>query len=283
MMFFTLLTILIFSFTQKSQDHFKIISNPNTSDKSLGVFSKYVDVFGCGIYAEKGVPDEKVLYAASIWAELLDNNEDGKVDDPFLLKVLREKNAFMPIFLKEESSSMKKFFKNYKGEGVSAVLWESEIDPSQPGHWGDDATIEEILHTINAVGHSSIYPKAFGLKPNTSLLTNAMDKARAGQFMKFPKSYPKNAWYHYDDSTCDYQCMAIEYLYWMIVSNMEILNDSKTCNRIDNEWELCSSKLLSSKDLMGYSLITSPKYKIPQNAPNGKYYPDSTSSYTEHQ
>ena len=65
---------------------FEIESNPNPFDPALNSFSKYVNVLDCfHIYAESSISDEKVLHAASVVAELLDNNEDGIVDD-FLLE-----------------------------------------------------------------------------------------------------------------------------------------------------------------------------------------------------
>lgn len=254
---------------------FSIVPNPNASDLALSVFTKYVDVFGCGIYAEASVSDEKVLHAAAIWAELIDNDEDGVVDDQLLITELQNSAAIMPIFQADGNAAMNTFFNNYTGNGVSAVLWQTEIDPSQPGHWGDDATIEEIIHTINSVGHAAIYPNAFDFSPNSSLLTTAMDFARGGQFLTIPVPYPASAWYHYDDNTCDYGCMAIEYIYWMLVSNMGILNDVPTCSGIANEWEPCSQVLLQSTDVLGYNLITNPMYKLPQNAPDGNYCPAS--------
>ena len=74
----------------------EIEENPNNSDPALQVFSKYVDVFGCGIYAEEGISDYKILHAAAIWAELLDNDEDGIVDDQQLIETLVENKAMMP-------------------------------------------------------------------------------------------------------------------------------------------------------------------------------------------
>ena len=38
---------------------------------------------------------------------------------------------------------------------------------ARPGHWGADATIEEVMHTINAVGHAEVYPGVFGLEPDS--------------------------------------------------------------------------------------------------------------------
>ena len=40
-----------------------------------------------------------------------------------------------------------------------------------------------------------------------------------------PKKYPKEAWYTYYDITCDYKCMAIEYLYWGVATYLGFLED----------------------------------------------------------
>ncbi len=271
----TLLLAVLIATNLISQNNvcFTIEENPNSSDPSLEVFSKYVDVYGCGIYAESTVSDDKVLHAAAIWAELLDNNEDGVIDDLALHTELLSNEAIMPIFESDENAAMISFMDNYDGNGVAAVLWQSEIDPSQPGHWGDDATVEEILHTINAVGHVNVYPSAFDLSPNSSEMSAAMDAARGGQFLTVPAVYPEVAWYHYDDETCDYECMAIEYMYWSIVSLMGILDDTSTCNGISNEWEPCSPSLFESTDVLMYNLITDVAYKLPTEAPDGNYCP----------
>ena len=257
---------------------FTIDSNPNTNDPALAPFTKYVDVLGCfSIYAESTITDAKVLHAAAVAAELLDNNEDGIVDDPLIEAQLISENALIPIFSAEGSSAENIFFNNYNGNGVGAVLYKNEIDPSQTGHWGDDASVEEIMHTINHVGHTNVYPNAFSLQANSSLLTDAMDVARGGQFMSVPNNYPASAWYHYNDQTCNYECMAIEYIYWAQVSNMGILDDAQTAAGIANEWEPYNATLLQSMDVLMYALITDPQYKLPQLAPDGNYCPAATS------
>ena len=208
------LLLILFSMYLFGQNEvcFDIGPNPNPNDPALSCFTKYVNVLDCFyVYAESTIQDSKVLHAAAIAAELLDNNEDGIVDDPELFNTLQSEGALMPIFTYDGNSCMDNFEDNYNGDGVSAVLWRNEIDPTQPGHWGDDASVEEIIHTINHVGHVSIYPNAFELDPNSSVMSDAMDIARGGQFLNVPNNYPADAWYHYDDWTCDYQCMAIEY------------------------------------------------------------------------
>ncbi len=272
-----ILPFLIATTSAQNNVCFTVEANPAPSNPALSSFTKYIDVFGCSVYAESTVPDEKVLHAAAIWAELIDNDEDGVVDDPALLAELVANEAMMPVFAADGNAAMTTFENNYNGNGVAAVLWKSEMDPTATGYWGSDATVEEVLHTINGVGHVNIYPTAFDLSPNSSLLSAAMDVARGGQFLSIPNPYPSSAWYHYDDATCDYGCMAIEYLYWMIVTNMGILNDTPTCNGIANEWEPCSPALLQSMDVLGHALITNPAYKLPQNAPDGNYCPPSLS------
>jgi len=254
---------------------FDIEANTN-SNPGFDYFTKYINVLDCfDVYAEENISDEKVLHAAAVAAELLDNNEDGIVDDPILKEELENREALIPIFRNEWSDAADDFFDNYNGNGASAVLFNFEIDPSNTGHWGDDATVEEVVHVINHIGHVSVYPDTFGLQPNSSYMSDAMDIARGGQFINHPDNYPEEAWYHYDDQTCDYRCMAIEYLYWCIVTDMGILDDAQTCNGIANEWEPCTPELFEETDLMMYALINDSEFKLPQLAPDGNYCPEN--------
>ncbi|MBL4624628.1 MAG: T9SS type A sorting domain-containing protein [Flavobacteriales bacterium] len=272
----SILSILFLSITvvSLSQNNvcFTIEANPNSNDAALTGFTKYIKVLDCfEIYAESGLTDAQVLHAAAIAAELLDNDEDGIIDDATIYAQLSSNQAMMPLFSVDGSSAENTFNTNYSGSGVSAVLYSAEVDPGNPGFWGMDATVEEIMHTINSVGHVNAYPSAFSLSPNSSLMTTAMDTARGGQYVTIPNPYPAAAWYHYNDQTCDYECMAIEYIYWSTVSNMGLLDDTGICSGIANEWEPCTQPLFQSTDVLMYNLITNAQYKIPQNAPDGNY------------
>ena len=44
-------------------------------------FHKYVKVFGVTIVAHKDVPDKKVLHAANVLAQYVDNDGDGYADN----------------------------------------------------------------------------------------------------------------------------------------------------------------------------------------------------------
>ena len=254
---------------------FELEENPYPNHPAFGIFSKYVNVLGCiHIYAESNISDEKVLHVASVAAELLDNNEDGTVDDLLIEASLTELNTIMPVFQSENGNSIDTFFDNLDDDGCTgAVLFRNEIDPNQPGHWGSDATVEEVLHTINSCGHVEVYPSLYALEPNSSYLTGAMDIARGGQFITMPNSYPDEAWYHYDDWTCEYDCMAMEYLYWCIVTYMGILSDAQTCAGISNEWEPCTPELFESTDTLMFNLVNDTENMLPQLAPDGNYCP----------
>ena len=267
------LIILQVLLTGQNEVCYDIEPNPYPIDPALSSFTKYIHVLDCiHIYGESQISDAKMLHAAAVTSELLDNNEDGIVDDPAVEASLRNLNTMMPLFNSEWSSGMDDVEDHYNG-CLGAALFKNEIDPSQPGHWGYDASVEEILHTINQCGQVEVYPNTFSLLPNSSLMSDAMDIARGGQFLWVPNQYPDEAWYHYDDWTCDYECMAMEYLYWCIVSDMGILDDPQTCNGIDNEWELCSPELFESTDLAMHAIVNDPQYKLPQLAPDGNYCP----------
>ena len=270
--FLILFPIILFS---QNEVCFEIEDNPNPNHPAFSIFSKYVNVLDCiHVYAESNITDEKVLHVAAVAAELLDNDEDGNVDDPLIEASLIELNTIMPVFQSENGNSIDTFFDNLEDDGcLGAVLFRNEIDPSQPGHWGDDATVEEVLHTINSCGHVEVYPSLYALEPNSSDLTAAMDMARGGQFINIPDPYPDEAWYHYDDWTCEYDCMAMEYLYWCIVTNMGILADEQTCAGIANEWEPCTPELFESTDTLMFNLVTNPENMLPQLAPDGNYCP----------
>jgi len=67
--------------------------------------------------------------------------------------------------------------------------------------------------------------------------------------------------------------MAIEYLYWAIVTEMGLLNDSEIAEGIADEWELYSPELLAEVDVLVHALINTAAYGIPLQAPDGQYCP----------
>lgn len=245
--------------------NFTIESN---TDADFPSFNKKVVVLGIDIYAVAGVEDTKLLHAANVMAQYLDNDEDGVVDDQMVLDKMLENRAFMVMWSSENDLNDIEPPAGRLGQD----LGNDETNPNYissglTGHF--DASLEEVLHIINNAGHSHAYPDAFGQNQGSEL-ANAMDIARGGQFLTIPSSYPDDAWYTYTDSTCDYaSCQTIEYLYWALTS---MLGAQETrLNEIGHEWKLNTRELVENTDQAIFSLLINPLYKMPTVVPDGTY------------
>lgn len=244
--------------------NFKIVDH---SDQGFSSFNRKVVVFGIDIYAVSAVEDSKLLHAANVMAQYLDNDEDGSIDNQLVLNKMLENKAFLVMWKNENDLEIDPPF-----DRIGQDLGNDETVPLfvLNGKMGSfDASLEEVLHLVNNSGHSYAYPQAFG-QIIGSELANAMDIARGGQFITIPDSYPENAWYTYDDETCGYaDCQTIEYLYWALTSMLGA--QENRLNEIDNEWRLNTPELLQSSDTTVFSLLTNPEYKMPTQLPDGTY------------
>jgi len=99
------------------------------------------------IFAVSTMSDSYVRYAASVAADLLDNNNDGLVDDPLVCARLKETGVITPLFKNDNDPALDTLFDHYDLD--IAILFKSEIDPENPGYFGKDAAVEEIVHNIN--------------------------------------------------------------------------------------------------------------------------------------
>ena len=244
--------------------NFNIVPN---NDIGLSSFNKKVIVFGIDLYAVREVEDAKLLHAANVMAQYLDNDEDGLIDNQLVLNKMLENKAFLVMWKKEKDLNIRP-----PSGRIGQDLGNDETNPSfvSNGKTGRfDATLEEVLHLINNAGHSYAYPGTFG-KNKKSALSKAMDVARGGRFFKIPSIYPANAWFSYYDSTCDYEtCQTIEYLYWALTSILGA--HENRLNEIGKEWKLNTADLLENTDNEIFELLTNPIYNLPTILPDGSY------------
>jgi len=236
------------------------------SDIGLKSFNRKVVVFGIDIYAVPKVDDRKLLHAANVMAQYLDNDEDGIPDDELLMQALIDHKAFLVMWKDEDDLDIAPP-QNRLGQDLGND--ETNPDFVANGRKGRfDASLEEVLHLING-GHSIAYPEAFGQEAG-STLADAMDIARGGQFFDIPNKYPESAWYSYDDETCEYaDCMTMEYLYWSLTSILGA--QENRLEEIEHEWKLNTRDKVKGTDKAVYSLLTNPIYKMPTILPDGKY------------
>ena len=237
-------------------------------------FDKYVNVFGVHIFATAATPDDKVLHAAHVLAQYLDNDEDGSADSPEVIAAMTSEDASLVMFATDadlESSGI--FESNLPDNFAVQDLYGFETRPDGSSSAGFDATLEEVLHLVSSRGYASVYPAIFGEEPG-SALADAMDLARGGHINGVPDSYSDAAWYHYGDQTCDYSCQVTEYFYWALTSQLGAQSYGNRCEEIAVEWELCTSSLLEAGDPAVFDLLTDPQYGLPTVLPNGRYRAD---------
>ena len=243
--------------------NFTIVAN---TDGVLSNFNRKVVVFGIDIYAVSGVTDTNLLHAANLLAQYLDNDEDGEIDNQAVIDAMLANKAYL-VMWKSESDLDNAFIDGRVGQD----LGNDETHPSfvSNGRTGTfDAALEEVWHIVTHAGHESAYPNVFGTQVG-SLMSNAMDIARGGQFTSIHSPYPSNAWYSYDDQTCDYECQAGEYIYW-VMSSMLGAQENRL-SEIKNEWRLNTRALIESSDTAAFALLSDSQYKFPTVLPDGTY------------
>jgi len=238
------------------------------SDKNyFKYFCKTTEVFGIKIYATENVANDKIFHAASVLAQYLDNDEDGVVDNQLVLNELVEKKVWL-LMVENESEldaairipPMGKPFQDLHDEEVTLINGSPRFD----------ASLEEVLHLITQHGYAEVYPNIFG-ENKDSEIAKAMDMARGGYFKNVPNSYPSNAWYTYDDKTCDYSCQITEYTYWALTSILGGQNYPSRLDEIKQEWRLNTKEKVKNSDPIVFSLMTDPQFNLPTNIPDGKY------------
>lgn len=248
--------------TPGNDPNFKVVEN---TDSDFKKFKKKVTVFGIPIYATKKVENEKLLHAANIMAQYLDNDENDTIDNQLVVDKMIEKGAF--LFMWKGKLERRKAPNRDSGQDLGAdetvPTWHSN---GQSGRF--DASLEEVLHLITHVGYANVYPTIFGEGEGTAL-SNAMDIARGGKFTSIPNTYPDHAWYTYTDKTCTYDCQTTEYMYWSLTSILGA--QSNRLDEISQEWKLNTKILVQGTDPTVYSLLTDNQYKFPTVLPDGTY------------
>jgi len=229
--------------------------------------SKMVEVFGVPIIASSSVPDDKLLHAARVMAEYLDNDEDGTPDNAQVLEQMLRRHAFLVMF--GSVSELESYAGPFpEGEGQDLQADETHPPDSPSGEF--DGALEEVLHLITHVGYAGAYPAVFAEEPG-SAVADAMDVARGGHFQTVPSSYPDTAWYTYDDRSCNYSCMVTEYTYWALTSLLGGQDNPGRREQIAHEWRLNTPQLLHEGDPAMDAILRNPARRLPTVLPDGTY------------
>ena len=228
------------------------------------VFTKHVDVLGLHVYASSSTANNKVLHAARTLAQWIDNDEDGIVDEPNVHVTMVSLHASMIMWQTEnefEQSGAEDIIPESVFEStVLQLLFGDETRPGYPENQNFDASLEECLHLVTFGGYARTYPGVFGEFPGTQV-ADAMDANIAG------------GWFHYDDWTCEYDCLVTEYTYWALTSMLGAQNYSWRIPEITQEWELYSDALMETHDPAMRNLLLDPQWKLATVLPDDDYTP----------
>lgn len=237
------------------------------------IFEYHTSVFGVHVLATRGFPRKKMRHVAAMLAEYLDNDEDGTADNPLVVEAMSSRTMAMILFGSErEMERIDRSKVEMYGYRYLQGQFARETQPAR----GFDATIEEVLHLVTT-GYAEAYPRVFGALPGTAL-GDCLDRARGGRFGSVPRRYPEKAWFHYDDRTCEYSCMAVEYLYWALTSLLGAQDDKDRRREIAHEWKLATAELVREKDPWITALLEDPQYRWARNLPDGHYRPADVDS-----
>jgi len=241
-------------------------ANSNSGDSLL---VKSVDVFGVQVRASSSVENNLIVHAATILAEYLDNDEDGIPDDQIVVDSMLQRGATLVMARDEvEIETIATAIGDVPVGWQDLYALETRPGGSAAGEF--DATLEEVLHLISHNGHAEVYPESLGEQPG-STLADAMDIARGGRFTDVPASYPAEAWYTYDDRTCDYECQVTEYFYWALTSMLGAQNYTGRLDEIQDEWRLNTRELVEAGDSAVFNLLTAAEFSLPTVLPDGNY------------
>ena len=240
--------------------------------KTLGkLFDRRQKVFGVHVFGTSEVKDYKFDHAANVLRDYLDSNGDGKADSKKLVKSLKREKAVLTVF--SDDDQLENFLSKHerKFEKVNANfqdLLDDEIVTAFDKSNKFDASLEEVFHLISDYGYSEIYPKQFGKKKD-SVIGGLMNEARGGYFKKVPDNYPEEAYFTYDDKSCDYECQITEYFYWGMTSILGAQQSPGRLEQIQGEWRLNTPAKVEERDPELFDLLSNPKFGLPTILPDG--------------
>jgi hypothetical protein len=252
-------------------------------------------VFGISLLATSGVSDAKLLHAANVTAELLDNDENGTVDNLCVVAKLNDLSTYVTMYNTDSSEFNTDTLVDAEVTKMTSLGANETVD-NYADNVSHDASIEEIFHLITQYGYSNVYPTVFG-ESNTSTATmaQAMDVARGSTTPQRDLSAGDNstgwdynntdcstagsvdntsndkAWYFYADKTADYQTMQTEYMYWSVSSKFGMHDSAAGLTKASTEWCPNTKAKLLAQDPTIYNLIDNSTYAFPTVLPNASY------------
>jgi hypothetical protein len=229
-------------------------------------FTKKVMVLGVPVYATNTTSDEKLLHAAGVLAQFLDNDEDGTPDSLEIHQAILASQGAITMTRTGGERRLIADDQQVHGQG----LYDEETNPGARERGEFDTALEEIWHMVTDNGLSIAYPDVFTREPGSEVAA-AVDLARGGYFELPPDQYPEDAWYTYYDETCDYDCQISEYVYWSYTTFIGAQDLPGRFDDVGQEWRLLTRDQLREGDPTMFEILSRPEYHLGSVIPDGNY------------
>ena len=116
------LLLFLCSYTVIAQSSLKVTPVDDAPQGFDRLFSKQVDIFGIAIFATRRTPDPKLLHAAGLLAQYLDNDNDGQPDNELVIKAIhKSKGAVLMSATKREAEKID--VHRYMERGICTCLY----------------------------------------------------------------------------------------------------------------------------------------------------------------
>eukprot|EP00922_Rhytidocystis_sp_ex-Travisia-forbesii_P057273 GHVS01084857.1.p1 GENE.GHVS01084857.1~~GHVS01084857.1.p1 ORF type:complete len:407 (+),score=104.51 GHVS01084857.1:252-1472(+) len=243
--------------------------------------TKFVTVFGVRIVASPSVPDAKLLHTMRVMAKMLDNDEDGRPQNPTLINTLYRRSATLGFV--QTDSEMNRVFewlpKEYACFLFLVLELESNINVNgQPEDdcphnlmsigsrgqrssrgRGDDGGFDRSIGLVGDFliqsGYPTIYPSDSELGV---LVESAFVRSKRREWFS-PNSARSNS-----NRRCDVDCQRVSFQSWALSSALGV--DACSCRKV-GAWKLCTPQEMRRADPTLFSAILED-----MEVPTGRYY-----------
>jgi hypothetical protein len=149
--------------------------------ESVG-FTKCAMPFGVLIGADKDMPDDYVITAINVVAEMIDLDKDGNADDPAVLAEVSKwkERAWlaMPMDRDKWDSEQLPKLRGVLGYDIIIPDWWMRTKPTGPDARARAVIVEEISHFLAQFGYGIVYPAQFGSNDWTSVIAKETQRAQ---------------------------------------------------------------------------------------------------------
>ena len=232
-----------------------------------GSCGRVTTVFGIGICISRqawATGRARADHIANVFHQLIDNDGDGRPDDPAVLSRMvnngyllwvpdgeadNERNAgrWPDDVGPNQMSGVHEAFPNNcqapvnrGADPTNRSTWPAAVSNSRGCDTRRDASTEEILHLITHAAAEE-YPDLWGMSFRSEVgvaLREANGNCGHGYLGNWidPSSGRCTGQHAYNDETCDERCNVVEGLYWAVTSYIGGLYTTTQTGEISNEW-----------------------------------------------